>query len=178
MNDTLLPQVVDALKGVSLRCVECSALYPAIEAGQPPRYRCECGGVLDVEMTIPLSSEQMSPTQDPLHRILHSSRDIAPPAGAMWRQLFDERAMKPPLWSIDTGDALLDASGVWRYRELILPVSESYVVSRPEGNTSLYPVGMENCGSGRAGHRQIGIYAGLEQFYLKHEGENPTGSFK
>ncbi len=178
MNDTLLPQVVDALKGVSLRCVECSALYSAMEAGLPPRYRCECGGVLDVEMFVPLTREQTSPAQHPLHRILHSSRDLAPPAGAMWRQLFDERATKPPIWSMDTGDALLNASGVWRYRELILPVPEGYVVSRPEGNTSLYPVGMENCGSGRAGHRQIGIYAGLEQFYLKHEGENPTGSFK
>ena len=31
---------------------------------------------------------------------------------------------------------------------------------------------------GRAGHRQIGQYAGLERFFLKHEGENPTGSFK
>ena len=178
MNDTLLLQIVDALKGVSLRCVECSALYPAIEVGQPPRYRCECGGVLDVEITVPISSEQMPPSRDSFHRILHSTRDIPPAGGAVWRQLFDERAMKPPLWSIDTSDALLDASGVWRYRELILPVPESYVVSRPEGNTSLYPVGMENCGSGRAGHRHIGLFAGLEQFYLKHEGENPTGSFK
>src|SRR5258706_13909476 len=37
---------------------------------------------------------------------------------------------------------------------------------------------MENCGPGRVGHRQIGIYAGLERLFLKHEGENPTGSFK
>ncbi len=42
----------------------------------------------------------------------------------------------------------------------------------------MYPVGIENCGPGRAGHRQIGVYAGLERFFLKHEGENPTGSFK
>jgi threonine synthase len=73
---------------------------------------------------------------------------------------------------------LLDHSGVWRYRELILPVSEQYIISRPEGNTGLYPVGMENCGTSRPGHRQIGLYAGLERFFLKHEGENPTGSFK
>ena len=73
---------------------------------------------------------------------------------------------------------LLDHSGVWRYRELILPAPERFVVSRPEGNTSLYPVGIENCSAGRSGHRQIGAYAGLERFYLKHEGENPSGSFK
>jgi len=75
-------------------------------------------------------------------------------------------------------ELLLDSSGVWRYRELILPAPERYIVSRPEGNTGLYPVGLENCGSGRAGHRQIGIYAGLERLFLKHEGENPTGSIK
>jgi threonine synthase len=73
---------------------------------------------------------------------------------------------------------LLDYSGVWRYRELILPIPEQYIVSRPEGNTGLYPVGMENCGNGRSGQRQIGLYAGLERLFLKHEGENPTGSFK
>ncbi|HKV60190.1 MAG TPA: hypothetical protein VJO32_18010, partial [Ktedonobacteraceae bacterium] len=36
-----------ALAALSLRCVECAALYPGLEA--QPRYRCECGGVLDVE---------------------------------------------------------------------------------------------------------------------------------
>src|SRR5205823_12473866 len=41
-----------------------------------------------------------------------------------------------------------------------------------------YPVGTENCGTGRIGHRQIGSYAGLDHLFLKHEGENPTGSFK
>ena len=59
-----------------------------------------------------------------------------------------------------------DDSGVWRYRELILPVEESRIVSRQEGNTRLYP-------AGRAGE-----YAGLDHFLLKHEGENPTASFK
>ena len=30
-------------------------------------------------------------------------------------------------------------SGVWRYKELILPdVDDKHIVSRPEGNTSLY----------------------------------------
>ncbi len=178
MNDTLSPQVVDALKGVSLRCVECSALYRSVEGGQPPRYRCGCGGILDVEMAFVLSGERSTPAQAQLSLFLNLSHDMVPDGGAAWRQLFDERATKPPIWSMDTGDTLLDHSGVWRYRELILPVPEHSIVSRPEGNTNLYPVGMENCGSGRAGHRQIGLYAGLEQFYLKHEGENPTGSFK
>ena len=45
------------------------------------------------------------------------------------RELFDNRL----------GDlALPYASGVWRYRELILPLDERAIVSRPEGNTNLY----------------------------------------
>src|SRR6266516_4349878 len=158
----LAPTVAAALSAVSLRCVECSALYPALEAGQP-RYRCDCGGVLDVEM---------SP------RLPAAWADDTLPAGAGWRQLFDERAATSPIWSIAMDRVLLDYSGVWRYRELILPAPDASIVSRPEGNTSLYPVGIENCSASRSGHRQIGLYAGLERFYIKHEGENPTGSFK
>jgi len=120
-----------------------------MEAGWKPRYRCDCGGVLDVE--------------------------LAPPTGAKGlRQLFDERASAPPTWPVNTGNILPDHSGVWRYRELILSVPGQYIVSRPEGNTGLYPVGTENCGAGRIGHRQIGSYAGLDHLFLKHEGENPT----
>jgi len=57
-------------------------------------------------------------------------------------------------------------SGVWRYAELVYPQALSVAVSAPEGNTNLYesvPV------------RQWTGAAGL---MLKHEGENPTGSFK
>jgi threonine synthase len=179
-------EVAEILSTISLRCVECLALYPAMEGGQSasarisPRYRCDCGGVLDVEMAFKLPKQHGASSQngDDLLFDLDSNADNAPSAGADWRQLFDERVAGPPIWSISTDRLLLDCSGVWRYRELILPVPEEYVISRPEGNTGLYPVGIENCGSGRAGHRQIGIYAGLERFFLKHEGENPTGSFK
>ena len=163
MNDALFSSHVGALQAISLRCVECAALYPAIESSTLPRYRCDCGGVLDVEMDIAQPAETASTSM---------------PDGAQWRQLFDERASTPPIWSISADQMLLDQSGVWRYRELILPAPAEDIVSRPEGNTSLYPVGMENCGPGRSGHRRIGLYAGLEQLFLKHEGENPTGSFK
>jgi threonine synthase len=57
-------------------------------------------------------------------------------------------------------------SGVWRYRELILPVALDTIVSRPEGNTPLYD------------HPCLSQWVGVDTFYLKHEGENPTGSFK
>lgn len=147
-------QALEALSALALRCVECSLLYPAYEAGQSARYRCACGGVLDVEMQL-------------------SAAD-----GPALRQLFERRASAGLAWPLGDAAQIADHSGVWRYRELILPVPEEYVVTRPEGNTGLYPVGSENFAPGRSGHRQIGSYAGLEQFFIKHEGENPSGSFK
>ncbi len=60
--------------------------------------------------------------------------------------------------------AALDRSGVWRFRELVLPGLEEHV-TRSEGNTGLYD-----------GDR-VGQYCGV-RVQLKHEGENPTGSFK
>ncbi len=59
-----------------------------------------------------------------------------------------------------------DRSGVWRFRELILPVGADAPVTKPEGNTNLYY------------SDAIARYVGLDSFGLKHEGENPTGSFK
>jgi len=57
------------------------------------------------------------------------------------------------------------ASGVWRFREIVLP-SADVVVSHPEGNTPLL-------------HRvALDRWAGIEHVLLKHEGHNPTGSFK
>ena len=169
-----------ALANVSLYCVECSASYPAVKSGTSPRYRCDCGGVLDVVDSALEGSHPVGtvPCACPGEGSASDESDFLPLAGASFRQLFDERAATSPIWLTSPGNFLLDYSGVWRYRELILPLPEEYIVSRPEGNTGLYPVGIENCGTGRTGHRQIGLYAGLERFFVKHEGENPTGSFK
>lgn len=60
----------------------------------------------------------------------------------------------------------IDRSGVWRFRELILPVAGDLIVSRGEGNTTLYDA------------PAVAEYAGLDGLFLKHEGENPTASFK
>jgi threonine synthase len=57
------------------------------------------------------------------------------------------------------------ASGVWRFREIVLPSADA-VVSHPEGNTPLL-------------HRvALDSWAGVDHLLLKHEGHNPTGSFK
>jgi threonine synthase len=59
-----------------------------------------------------------------------------------------------------------DRSGVWRFRE-VLPFEDSTpVVSLGEGNTPLYDA------------RRSAAYCGLDFLRLKHQGSNPTGSFK
>ncbi len=65
------------------------------------------------------------------------------------------------------------AGGVWRFREWLPDFADDEIVSKPEGNTNLYAVG---AGAG-GGPGRIGAYAGVETLWLKHEGENPTGSF-
>jgi len=75
------------------------------------------------------------------------------------RELFDSRL------------GALDApynSGVWRYKEMIFPdAPDEQVVTRGEGNTNLY----------RA-PKGLAAWVGASALQLKHEGENPTGSFK
>src|SRR5579864_1409051 len=66
-----------------------------------------------------------------------------------------------------TSNAPLDQSGVWRYRELF-PFLDDYrhVVTLREGNTPLLdgPIAAK--------------YGGLDRITFKHQGFNPTGSFK
>jgi threonine synthase len=58
-----------------------------------------------------------------------------------------------------------EASGVWRFRELVMP-GATRIVSYPEGRTPL----LES--------PRVCEYVGLPDLRLKHEGFNPTGSFK
>lgn len=57
-----------------------------------------------------------------------------------------------------------DLSGVWRYRELVLDLPPGEIVTFPEGRTNLYALDPAPLG--------------LSALWAKHEGENPTGSFK
>src|SRR5439155_117429 len=82
-----------------------------------------------------------------------------PPAqgGNALRATFDAR------WGVRRG-AL--ASGVWRYGEVVLPTAGEHILSYPEGNTPLLA------------SAAVGAWAGAPELLLKHEGHNPTGSFK
>lgn len=77
---------------------------------------------------------------------------------APWKELWRERRMD---------NSPLEQSGVWRYREL-LPFrdAQTEIVTLREGNTPLL----------RSQH--AANYAGLNEILFKHQGFNPTGSFK
>jgi threonine synthase len=61
----------------------------------------------------------------------------------------------------------LDRSGVWRFRELLpLPDKIADIVTLREGNTPLYELPL------------CSRITGVARLYAKHQGMNPTGSFK
>jgi threonine synthase len=59
-----------------------------------------------------------------------------------------------------------DRSGVWRFREVLPFGDEAPIVTLAEGNTPLYDA------------PRCARYSGLDALRLKHQGCNPTGSFK
>lgn len=71
-------------------------------------------------------------------------------------------------WKLRRTSALpQDESGVWRFRELLPTLQPGFEpITLREGNTPLYEMPM------------CARIAGVEQLYAKHQGMNPTGSFK
>jgi len=65
-----------------------------------------------------------------------------------------------------TSQAARDRSGVWRFRELLPFARDVSVVSLNEGNTPLYDA------------TRCAAYCQIDSLQLKHQGANPTGSFK
>ena len=78
-----------------------------------------------------------------------------------------DRTLTPATFDVAKGTPG-SQSGVWRFRELLPTISDEYIVTRYEGNTPLY------------WSDRIADYAGLVngRMGVKHEGHNPTGSFK
>src|ERR1035441_1346819 len=72
---------------------------------------------------------------------------------ALWRQRRTSRAE-------------IDQSGVWRFREVLPAIAQSHAITLREGNTPLYE--LPACARS----------AGVQHLYAKHQGMNPTGSFK
>ena len=83
-------------------------------------------------------------------------------SGAALRALFDERVGIEAYRGPAAG-----RSGVWRFRELVLPAARmDEIVSHPEGNTPLLE------------REAVAQFAGVRDLRLKHEGHNPSASFK
>ncbi|MEP6992461.1 MAG: threonine synthase [bacterium] len=115
--------------------------------------RCpDCGNTLDTrtaESACPQCGGLLAVQHDPALR------------GVELRARFDERAA-----TAGRTVCAAERSGVWRFRELVLDASAAEIVSHPEGNT---PVIARDA---------VAAYTGVEGLLLKHEGHNPTGSFK
>ena len=76
-------------------------------------------------------------------------------------------------WPVERGAALASrfrtstsSSGVWRFGPIVLPGGGGAAITWPEGNTPL------------VARTAIAKWAGVPALQLKHEGMNPTGSFK
>src|ERR1044072_4893063 len=88
-----------------------------------------CGGLLAVEHTAPKMN------------------------GAALRAMFDER-----LGAASYRGLAAERSGVWRFRELVLPAARlDEIVSHPEGNTPL------------VARDAVASFAGVQELRLKHE---------
>ena len=81
--------------------------------------------------------------------------------GEELRALFDERAAK-----IGRTARALERSGVWRFREIVLDATDAEIVSQPEGNTPLFE------------REAVAAFSGVRSVLMKHEGHNPSSSFK
>ena len=113
-----------------------------------PYLRCAACG-----KTLPATSPRADCPCGGLLDVVHDVRRT----GAALRSRFDRRRRD--------GDRTVDGSGVWRFRELLLP-GRGPTLTHPEGNTALYR------------RDAVARWVGHDDLALKHEGENPTGSFK
>ncbi|HEY0786928.1 MAG TPA: threonine synthase [Acidobacteriaceae bacterium] len=114
--------------------------------------RCEdCGHLFEVEYP-------------GLGDLLSGARAAVPPGDARAAPL---ESLKTQWSARRTSRDAIDQSGVWRFRELLpIVTDEASIVTLREGNTPLYPL----LRTARA--------LGLPALFAKHQGLNPTGSFK
>ena len=122
------------------RCDDCGTEIGALDVAT----RCpNCGGLLTLEYKAPAQR------------------------GKKLRAWFDARRANASAYDVFRAGTALDVSGVWRYRELVLPDAvPGDVVTYPEGNTPLLS------------RSAVSQWSGVESLLMKHEGANPTGSFK
>ena len=143
-----------------LRCIGCGATPDS--AGQD--FRCAaCGDLLEFffpgwNLDSPASGQHSIASGAPGVPARLNGRDA--------RSSTDPAALKSLWLSRRTSRDALDQSGVWRFRELLPHIPPEHAITLREGNTPLYH--LPRCA--RA--------AGVENLHAKHQGMNPTASFK
>jgi len=122
----------------ALRCIECGTEFERAGA----EFRCpHCGDLLEVVYPGWAANEAHT---------------------AVWAS-----QLKQTWWERNLSRSTEDASGVWRFRELLPHLPEPRrIITLREGNTPLFALP----GCARA--------AGVDRLLAKHQGMNPTGSFK
>lgn len=127
------------MSGIVGNRLRCDSCGAEVGELDPHTICAKCGGLLSLEIELPRER------------------------GAALRALFDGRLGAPST----AKDVDLHASGVWRFRELVLPgIADKDLVTQWEGNTPLLA------------RERVGRWAEVPHLFLKHEGHNPTGSFK
>jgi threonine synthase len=131
-----------------LRCIEesCREQFPL----DHKEHKCErCDSLLDV------------------HYDFRAVHPLDPALDAGRTDVLDPRALRQTWEHRKNSSAVIDQSGVWRFRELLpfVPAGRE-IVSLSEGRTPLVDV------------TRTGDWAGGVRLAVKHQGNNPTGSFK
>ena len=141
-----------------LRCTECASVITKDEVSS--NFRCpQCNGLYEVVYPWSDFKPDSKPgaTTTPTPGAPGHPTSLLPNPSAL-RWLWQERR---------TSTMAIDQSGVWRFRDL-LPIVDDLenVVTLREGNTPLYE--LPRCAEA----------AGVDWLLAKHQGMNPTGSFK
>lgn len=142
----------------SLRCTECGRGVSGSEVASD--FRCaDCRGLYEITYPWSATPATAGSASGIVSRGIHAGAETAklPNPNAL-RWLWQERR---------TSTLSIDQSGVWRFRDL-LPIVKNFdnAVTLREGNTPLYE--MPKCAA----------IAGIDWLLAKHQGMNPTGSFK
>ena len=142
----------------SLRCTECGRGISGGEVASD--FRCmHCRGLFEVVYPWSQAASAARTTSGIVSRGFSAGAEAARlPNPSALRWLWQERR---------TSTMPIDQSGVWRFRDLF-PIVKNFdnVITLREGNTPLYE--MPKCGA----------LAGVDWLLAKHQGMNPTGSFK
>ena len=106
------------------------------------------------------------------HFLLDNREHLCTSCGGLLDVRYNFPTGDPPAWRRTwerrkTSSAIADQSGVWRFRELLPFVAEGKeIISLSEGRTPLIDV------------PRTGDWTGGVRLAIKHQGNNPTGSFK